>query len=505
MTTKTLKPKPKNQLLFFANLTTEWASRRPGQASLSLLAVLALLVAAILDASQWWQFGVVILLLTLTQLFITRVDGLATKPNASQEIQELISYAQSQPSRVQKIIEKVALYWPAFVLVMAILALVPEATSGKGVSSCLTVFAAVLLLTKVQTISKNVPMAISVALRTAANAGILIMNRSKFESGAKLKLVLFVKTGILTDSTETVNAIHLAVNSTIKDEYKLLALAASVESASEHVFALAIIKAANKSDLKIAKPKHVHSIPGFGVEGNVSGKEVLVGSTSLLIQRNIRMEVQDLIYADENTSKGYSIVCVVVDGKLEGLLRFRDTVNPASVNAVYNIAKERIRVGLMTGDSAGTAKSVAGQINISEYYPELDPQRKAGFVRSEQNKGSKVAVFGNLNSDALALNQADLSIAFGSIGDVSSANCDVLVVSAEPEVASKVISLSVQLQKKIRLGIVFALSYGVLSLGLFVAIVSPLQVIALPAGATLLGSLSLVFVMLNAYSLRKLI
>jgi P-type E1-E2 ATPase len=465
---------------------------------------MSLLVVAILDASQWWQFGVVILLLTLTQLFITRVNGLATKPNDSAEIQELICYAQSQPSRVQKIIEKVALYWPGLVLVMAILALVIEANSGKGVSACLTVFAAVLLLTQVQTISSNLPMAISVALRAAANAGILIMNRSKFESGAKLKLVLFIKTGILTDSTEAVNAIHLAVNSTIKDEHKLLVLAASVESASEHVFALAIIKAANKADLKIAKPKQIRVIPGYGVQGNVSGKEVLVGSTSLLIQRNIRMEVQDLIYADENTSKGYPIVCIVVDGKLEGLLRFRDTVNPSSVNAVYNVAKDRIRVGLLTGDSAGTAKSVSEQVNISEYYPELDPQRKAGFVRSEQNKGSKVAVFGDLNSDALALNQADLSIAFGSLEDVSSANCDVLIVSSDLEIASKVIRLSMQLQKKIRLGIVFALSYGVVSLGLFVAIVSPLQAIALPAVATLLGSLSLVFVMLNVFSLRKL-
>lgn len=504
MTTETVQPNSNNHLRFFSKLTKEWTTRRPGQSSLTLLAVIAILVAAIFDLEQLWQFGLVIIPIALTQLFVNRVHSLAAKSNDSAEIQELINYAESQPSKIQKIIEKVAAYWPAFVSVMAVIAVVIGASAGGAITSCLMMFAAVLLLTQVETISISVPMAVSIALRAAANSGILILNRGKFESAAKLNLVLFLKTGVLTDSTEAVNAIRLAVNSTMKDEHKLLALAASVESASEHVFALAITKAANKAELKIVKPKQIRTIPGYGVEGNVSGKEVLVGSISLLLQRNIRMEVQDLIYADENTSKGYSIVCVVVDGKLEGLLRFRDILRPSSVQAVYNVAKQRIRVGLITGDSAGTAKSIAEQANIAEYYPELDPQRKAGFVLSEQNKGSKVAVVGDINSDALVINQADLSIAIGSLEDIDSANCDVLVVSSDPEVASRVISLSVLIRKKIRLGLIFALSYGVLSLGAFIAIVSPLQVVALPAGATLLGSLSLVFEMLNAFSLRKL-
>jgi hypothetical protein len=504
MTPETINPNSKNQLLFFANLSTEWASRRLGDATLSSLAVVALLIAAILDVNQWWQFGVVIILLILTQLFTNYVTGIATSPNESASVQELISKAEAQPSKLQNVVEKVAFFWPGLVLLMAMVALVLETKGGASISSCLVVFAAVLLLTKAQTITRIVPLSVAVALRSAAIAGIQILNRSKFESATKLKLVLFIKTGLLTDSTESVNAIHLAVNSTIKDEHKLLALAAGVESASEHVLALAIRKAADKAGLKIAKPQQVRLIPGYGVEGNISGKEVLVGSAALLIQRNIRMEVQDLIYADENTSKGYSIVCVVVDGKLEGLLRFRDTVRPSALNAVYNVARERIRVGLMTGDSAGTAKSIAEQVNISEYYAELDPQRKADFVLSEQNKGATVAVFGDFHSDSLALNQADLSLAFGSEQDLALANCDVLITSSELEIASKVISWSVQLNKRIRLGLIFALSYGVLALGSFVAIVSPLQVVALPVVATLLGSLSLVFVMLNAYSLRKL-
>ena len=469
-----------------------------------MVAFVSLIIASALDSALWWQFGAVVVILALTQLFVNRIHKSATKSNETAEIQELISYSEDQPSKIQKLSGLIAVFWPALVLIIAIISSVISFNRGEQISYCLTVFSAVLLLTQAQAVSKTAPLAISFALRAAASYGILILNRSKFEASAKARLVLFLKTGILTESTEVVNSIHLAVNSTLKDEHKLLALAASVESTSEHFYAVAILKAANKAELKVSKAKQIRVILGYGVEGIVSGQEVLVGSTSLLIHRNIRMEVQDLIYADEQTSKGYSIVCVVVNGMLEGILRFRDTVSPSAANAVYNVARERVRVGLITGDSAGTARSVAEQVNISEYYSELDPQRKAAFIQAEQTKGSKVAVIGDLYSDALALNQADMSIAFGSIDNVSSANCDVLVLGGQTEPASKVISLSLNLLKKTRLGLIFALSYGVLSLGLFVAIESPLQVVSLPVLATLLGSCSMVFVTLNAYSLRKL-
>lgn len=475
-----------------------------GQLGVSALALVSLLVAAILNPDLWVQFGVVSGLVLLTILFVSRVEKASKKPWESVEAQLLIEAAEKQTSRKEKLISSVAKYWPAFVLVMTVVSVVLSPYSVDSLSEELTIFAAVLLLTNVQALALTIPVAISNALRAGAGAGLLIRNRKAFESAAKLDLVLFTKGGLLTEHPKGVNAVHLSVNSSLGDESKLLALAASVESMSEHVFAKAILKSANTANLKLAKSKDFKEYPGLGVEANVGGQQVLVGSIALLIQRNIRMEVQELIYADESTKNGYSIVCVVVDGVLEGLLRFSDVLKPNSAQAVYMVAKERIRVGITTGDSAGTAQQKAEQAAISEVYAELSPARKALFVESEQAKGFRVGVIADSQTDSALLEQADMSIALGEDLELDSTEADVLVRSDDPALAAQVIALSARLRRRTNLGLGFGLSYGVLSLASFVAIVSPLQVVASPAIAALLGSLSVLFVTLNAYSLGKL-
>jgi len=475
-----------------------------GQLGVSALALVSLVVAAILNPDLWIQFGVVSGLVLLTILFVSRVEKASKKPWESVEAQLLIEAAEEQTSRKEKFIGVLAKYWPIFVLVMAVVAVVLSPYTVETLSEELTIFAAVLLLTNVQALALTIPVAISNALRAGAGAGLLIRNRKAFEAAAKLDLVLFTKGGLLTEHPTGVNAVHLSVNSSLVDESKLLALAASVESMSEHVFAKAIRKSADTANLKITKAKDFKEYPGLGVEANVAGQQVLVGSIALLIQRNIRMEVQELIYADESTKNGYSIVCVLVDGVLEGLLRFSDVLKPNSALAVYMVAKERIRVGIATGDSAGTAQQKAEQVAISEVYAELSPARKALFVESEQAKGVRVGVIADSKTDFAVLEQADMSIALGEDLELDSTEADVLVRSDDPALAAQVIALSARLRTRTNLGLGFGLSYGVLSLASFVAIVSPLQVVTSPAIAALLGSLSVLFVTLNAYSLGKL-
>ena len=475
-----------------------------GQLGVSSLALVCLLIAAVLEPDLWIQFGAALVLVLLTALFAARVEKVSKKPWESTEAQLLIEAAEKQTSRKEKIVASVAKYWPVFVLLMAVLAVFLSPHTGENISDELAVFAAVLLLTNVPALALTIPVAISSALRAGTAAGLLIRNRKAFEAAAKLDLVLFTKSGLLTESPTGVNAVHLSANSTLGDENKLLALAASVESMSKHVFAKAIAKSASNSKLKITKPKEFKEHLGHGVEANVAGRQVMVGSVSLLIQRNIRMEVQELVYADENTKNGYSIVCVVVDGVLEGLLRFSDVLKPSSALAVYMVAKERIRVGIATGDSAGTAQQKAEQIAVSEVYAELSPARKVAFVESAQAEGFTVGAIADSLTDSALLEQADLSIAMGEDLELDSTEADVLVRSDDPLLAAQAVALSARLRKRTNLGLGFGLGYGVLSLASFVAIVSPLQVVASPAIAALLGSLSVLFVTLNAYSLGKL-
>lgn len=497
MNTETVKPDPELS-------TSKTLPKALGQLGVSALALVSLFIAAILNPDLWIQFGIAVSIVLLTMLFVARVEKVTRRPGESIEAQILIEAAESQVSRKERVIKQIAKFWPALALLAAGTSVVLSTGTEFNLSFTLAIYSSVLLLTDVKSLALTIPVAVSNALRAGTSTGILIRNRKAFESAARLDLLLFTKSGLLTEHPRGVNAVHLAANSTIRDESKLLSLAASVESISEHAFSKAISKSASNSNLRLTKPKDFREYPGLGFEGSVSGRQVLVGSTELLIQRNIRMEVQDLIYADECTKRGYSIVCVVVDGVLEGLLRFSDVIKPTSAQAVYLVAKERIRIGIATGDSAGTAKHTAEQLAISEVYAELSPTRKALFVQAEQAKGTRVGAIADPLSDSELLRQVDLSIALGEDLDRASVEADVLVRSDDPELAARVISLSARLRRRVNLGLGFGLGYGVLSLVAFVAIVSPLQVETSPAIAALLGSLSVLFVTLNAYSLGKL-
>jgi len=463
-----------------------------GQTGISVLALVSLMTAAILNQNLWVQFGIVLALVTISHLLVVR-----TKRVIEAESNEL----QEQRSSKEIYVQQAAKYWPLFTLVVSAAAVLFSTGAQLNLSSALSVFSAGLLLTNSQALALIIPLGVSRTFQAVADLGIFIRSREAFEKIAKLNLVLFTKSGLLTNSPTGVNSVKLSTKSNFKDENKLLALVASVESLSNHAFALAIVKSASNSNLRITKPKAFKEIPGFGVEGTVAGKQVLVGSTALLLQRNIRMEVQELIYADESTKSGFSIVCVVVSGSLEAILRFTDVVKPTSVNAVYQIARERIRVGLVTGDSAGTAQEKADQVKIREVYAELSPELKVLFVKSQQANGALVGVIANPETNSSLLEQADVSFALG-FSEVASA--DIYVPEDDIEKASEVVALSAQLRKRTTLGLAFAFGYGLISLGVFVAIVSPLQVATPPALTALLGSLSLLVVAVNTFSVGKL-
>ncbi|MEY3934195.1 MAG: hypothetical protein RLZZ606_794 [Actinomycetota bacterium] len=468
------------------------AAKAFSQTGLTALALLALLVGASLNPALWVQLVIAIAAVVGSHYLAGRLSK-----SVSEQPHEL----QDQKSVKETQVDLAVKYWPVLSLGFSLLAVLISTGNGFDLSSALTVFSAGLLLTNSQTLAWVIPVGVSRSLKATKDLGVVIRSREAFEKLAKLNLVLFTKGGVLTNSPSEVESIKLSTKSIFKDEKKILTLAASVESLSNHVFAQAIVNSAKKLDLRITKPKDFREIPGFGVEGTVTGKHVVVGSAALLVQRNIRMEVQELIYADESTKSGLSIVCVVVDGTLEAIIRFTDVVKPTSVNAVYQIARERIRVGLLTGDSSGTAQEKADRVNISEVYAELSPELKALFVAAQQDKGVLVGVIANPETDSLVLDKADVSI---SLGSPVSNSIDINVPGNDPLKASEVIALSSQLRKKTNQGLGFAIGYGITALLGYVAIVSPLQVATPPALTALLGSLSLLVVAKNAYSIGKL-
>jgi P-type E1-E2 ATPase len=475
-----------------------------GQVGLSTLAIAALAVSTILDIGLWPEFVFVLIFVLGTHAFVSRFSRMIYRSENSAELQNLLNSAKNSPSLQENIFKRLSKVWPLVTIAFGVIAFVLSFRLGGNATQAFSNLAAAALITNSGTFSLIVPLAISRVMRGCYDLGLFVQKRSGFEKLASSNLVLFTKRGVLTEAPNEVESIWLAANSRLKDESQILSLAASVESLSSHLLARAVVDTAIARKIKITKAKKFIAVPGYGVQGVVGERRVLIGSPALLVQRNIRMEIQELIYAEESTAQGYSVVCVVVDDVLEGLFRFRDELKPSSAQAVYLIARERIRVGILSGDTAATCQSKASHIAVAEVYSECSRERKLQFLNGQANQGVRVALVSSSEANKELLDKADTSISLSSSPTYIADGLDVLVLGADPELASLAIYASRELRRRTRKSIGFAVSYGLSSLIAFVAIVSPLQVAYAPVLAAMLGSLSVLTVTLIVYPLGKL-
>jgi Cu2+-exporting ATPase len=324
-----------------------------------------------------------------------------------------------------------------------------------------------------------------------------------FEQAAKLHAVLFDKTGTLTYGKRGVSAIRIANKSKLQDEDKILAIAASVEFNSEHSLAKAIVDAADKRNLKLKPIKNFEALAGKGVSAKVGKFEVLVGSPALLVERNIRMEVIDLVWADQATGSGSTVICVVVDGVLEGLFKFGDLIRESSAEAVYELQRERIRVGILTGDARGVADYVAKEISVGEVFAEALPWQKTEVIKNMQKDKSVVGFVGDGVNDAPALAQADVSFAVGAGTNVAIESAGIVLISDDPTAVVRAVKLSKRVRAKSLQNLWWAAGYNILAIPLAAGLFMPLGLVLTPALGAVLMSLSTLIVAINAQTLRK--
>ncbi|NBW73280.1 MAG: heavy metal translocating P-type ATPase, partial [Microbacteriaceae bacterium] len=271
---------------------------------------------------------------------------------AFSQILKLVEQAQQSKSKTQRLADRAAgwLFYIAFAAAL-ITAIYWWLNGTQSADFVLERIVTVLVIACPHALGLAIPLVTSITTARAATSGLLIRNRQMFEQAAKLRTVLFDKTGTLTYGKRGVSAIRVANKSAMQDEDGILAIAASVEFGSEHSIAKAIVSEANSRNLKIMNTEGFTALAGKGVTARVGKLEVLVGSPALLVERNIRMEVIDLVWADQAANTGSTVICVVVDGVLEGLIKLGDLVRETSAEAVYELQRERIRVGMLTGDA----------------------------------------------------------------------------------------------------------------------------------------------------------
>jgi len=334
-----------------------------------------------------------------------------------------------------------------------------------------------------------------------AEKGILIKGGDALETAHKLYAVVFDKTGTLTQGKPDVTDI-VADNSSI-DEEEILKLAASLEQYSEHPLAQAIVNKAKDKKIKLENIKNFKAIPGHGVEGIYKNKKIIVGKPEYIRKikslENLNDKITDL------EGQGKTVVILVYNNKVYGLVAIADTIREDSIIAVKQLQKNKTFVYMITGDNKRTANAIAKQLGINHVIAEVLPQDKAAKVKELQKNGSrKVAMVGDGINDAPALAQADIGIAIGSGTDVAMETGNIVLMNNKTTDVVRAINLSKMTIRKIKQNMFWALFYN--SLGIPIAagvlysstgwLLSPI----IAGGAMALSSVSVV---LNTLLMKK--
>jgi Cu2+-exporting ATPase len=216
------------------------------------------------------------------------------------------------------------------------------------------------------------------------------------------------------------------------------------------------------------------------------------------------MEVSDVLWADQATHAGYTVICVVVDNNLEALISVGDVLRPTSAEAVYQLQLERIRVGLLTGDAQGVADNIAKTLRITEVFAETMPWQKSELIKKIQGEQVVVGFVGDGINDAPALAQADVSFAIGAGTNVAIESAGIVLISDDPGAVVRAVKLSRKVRTKSLQNLWWAAGYNILAIPLAAGVFMPLGLVLTPAIGAVLMSLSTLIVAINAQTLRKL-
>ncbi len=290
----------------------------------------------------------------------------------------------------------------------------------------------------------------SSTLARATQIGLTITDPAQFILAADVDVVLFNKAGTLTAPIRRVVKSRLAYSSPLMTQSDLLALAAGVEASSEHPIAISIVEEAKRQNLELPNVLDARAIPGLGIAGVLDGETIMVGGPGLLTSRNIPIYVDDLVRSDAANQIGNSVVYVVQNSQLLGMIELSESVLPEAVEMVNQFHANKIRVAMVTGDATGVAQHFADQLRIAEVYAEIVPSRKVDVVRKLKSDGSKVAVVGRLDLDGMALSESHVGIAIDSDGFNSSTAAGLHLKTSGTKVVLQTILLSKRVKSQSR-------------------------------------------------------
>jgi P-type Cu+ transporter len=419
------------------------------------------------------------------------------------QIVKMVSEAQRSRAPIQRLADVVAGYFVPAVVASAILTFIVWALVGPEprMAYALVNAVAVLIIACPCALGLATPMSIMVGTGRGATAGVLIKNAESLEVLEKVDTIVVDKTGTLTEGKPRLVSVEPMEG---WNEHDLLRMAASLERASEHPLAEAIVSGAREKGVELVEAHDFESVTGKGVTGKVDGRTVGLGNSSLVEQQGA--DAGKLEQRAETLRKdGQTVMFVVVDGKLAGLLGVTDPIKESTPEAIRLLHQEGIRIVMLTGDSHTTAEAVAKKLGIDEVEAEVLPQQKNEVVKRLQKEGRIVAMAGDGINDAPALAQAQVGIAMGSGTDVAIESAGVTLLKGDLRGIAKARRLSRGTMKNIRQNLFFAFVYNSLGIPLAAGVLYPFFGLLLsPLIASAAMTFSSVSVITNALRLRRL-
>ncbi len=417
-------------------------------------------------------------------------------------IVKLVSEAQRSRAPMQRLADKVAGYFVPGVVAAAILAFLGWAICGPEprMAHALLAAVAVLIIACPCALGLATPMSIMVAVGRGASVGVLVRNAEALETLAGVDTLVIDKTGTLTEGKPHLTSIRV-VEGTKLAENALLSLAASVERASEHPLARAIVRAAEERKLPLAPVTEFQASPGGGVQGRVLGKQVLAGTARFLGQQGI---VLDAGGDSDVPGSASTAINVAVDGRLLGVLSLSDEIKASTPEAIRALREQGLRVVMLTGDRREAAKNVAAQLRIEEFEAEVLPEQKTEVIEKLKAEGRIVAMAGDGINDAPALAAAHVGIAMGTGTDVAIESAGITLVKGDLRGIVRARLLSRATLRNIKQNLGFAFLYNALGIPIAAGVFYPVFGWLLsPMIASAAMSFSSVSVITNALRLRR--
>lgn len=418
------------------------------------------------------------------------------------QIVKMVGEAQRSRAPIQKMADVVASYFVPAVVGVALLTFVVWLLVGPEprLAHAMVNAVAVLIIACPCALGLATPMSIMVGTGKGATLGVLIKNAEALEVLEKVDTLVVDKTGTLTEGRPQLVTVQAEQDFT---EEKVLQLAASLERASEHPLAEAIVRGAGERGIVLSKVEQFESLTGKGVRGIIEGKTVVLGNLRLFEAEGI--EPQQLPQqAEAGRAQGQTVMLLAIDGIAAGLLGVADPVKETTPQAIQDLHQEGVKVVMLTGDNRTTADAVAAKLGIDRVEAEVLPEQKADIVRQLQAQGAIVAMAGDGINDAPALAQAHVGIAMGSGTDVAMESAGVTLVKGDLRGIVRARRLSRETMRNIRQNLFFAFVYNSLGVPIAAGLLYPLFGLLLsPMLAAAAMSFSSVSVIGNALRLRR--